>query len=111
LLQVRGRPEAGLAAVEIAEDFAEDRERAAESLEVLAMFLRDLIARIGGSGPEHLLVPDQAAVLDELASKVSAAQAFEGLDALRTATLALEGNGAPRLQLEAAALHLGGLVA
>jgi DNA polymerase-3 subunit delta' len=111
LLQVRGRPEAGLAAVEIAEDFAEDRERAAESLEVLAMFLRDLIARIGGSGPEHLLVPDQAAVLDELTSKVSAAQAFEGLDALRTATLALEGNGAPRLQLEAAALHLGGLVA
>jgi DNA polymerase-3 subunit delta' len=111
LLQVRGRPEAGLAAVEIAEDFAEDRERATESLEVLAMFLRDLLARIGGTGPEYLLVPDTAAALDELAGKVSAAQALEGLDALRMATLAIEGNGAPRLQLEAAALHLGGLVA
>ena len=33
------------------------------------------------------------------------------LEALRAAALALEGNGAPRLQLEAAALHLGGLVA
>ena len=111
LLQARGRPEAGLVAVEIAEDFAEDRERASESLELLAMLLRDLLARIGGSGPEQLLVPDKVAALDALAGRVSAAQALEGLDALRTATLALEQNGAPRLQIEAAALHLGGLVA
>lgn len=111
LLHARGRPEAGLAAVELAEEFGADRERAAEALEMLAVFLRDLLASGGGSAPEHLLLPDRAAVLGELAKKVSPAEALEGLEALRAAALALEGNGAPRLQLEAAALHLGGLVA
>jgi DNA polymerase-3 subunit delta' len=111
LLRSRGRPEAGLTAVELAEEFAEDRERATEAVEVLATFLRDLLAVQGGTAAEHLLVPDKVAVLTELSSKVSPAEALEGLVALRDAALALEGNGAARLQLEAAALHLGGLAA
>jgi DNA polymerase-3 subunit delta' len=118
LLRGRGKPEAGLAAVELAEQFAEDRERAIEAVEVLAMFLRDLLVIQGQAGPADagekppvLLVPDQAAVLAELAVKVSPAQVLEGLAALNQAALALEGNGAARLQLEAAALHLGGLAA
>jgi DNA polymerase-3 subunit delta' len=111
LLQSRGRPEAALAAVELAEEFAEDRERAAESLEVLAMLLRDVVAAGGGASPETLLVPAQAAAFVALAKKVSPAEAFEALDALRAAWTSLDGNGAPRLQLEAAALHLGGWVA
>ncbi len=111
LLQARGRPEAALAAVEIAEEFAEDRERAAEALEVLAVLLRDMLASGGGSVPQHLLLPDRAAMIGDLARRVSPAEALESLEALRAAALALEGNGGPRLQLEAAALHLGGLVA
>ena len=111
LLRGRGRPEAGLAAVGLAEGFAEDRERAAEAVEVLATFLRDLLAVQGGAAAEYLLAPDKAAVLAELAGQLSPAEALEGLTALRDAALALEGNGGPRLQLEAAALHLGGLAA
>ncbi len=111
LLKARGRPEAGLAAVEIGEEFAEDRTQAVEALEVLAMFLRDVLAKAGGARTEHLLSPDQLAGLEDLAGKLSPAAALEGLDALRMAALAIEGNGAARLQLEAAALHLGGLAA
>ena len=48
--------------------------------------------------------------LREVAASVSPRELLEGIDVLGAAVSAVEGNGAPRLQLEAAFLTIAGTV-
>jgi DNA polymerase III subunit delta' len=109
LLRGRGKPDAALRALDLAQEFSEDRERTGEALEVMAAFLRDVVASQAGVSVEHLLSPDQAPVLAELSGRLSAPEVLRSLDALREAVVAIEANGGLRLQMEAAALRIGGV--
>ena len=109
LLRDHGRAGGASAALELAETAAEGRERAVELLEVLASSLRDILLVRGGADSRWLLGADRAEALASLAKARSTAQLLAGLDDLAEASLALEGNSSPRLQVEAAALRLTGL--
>jgi hypothetical protein len=108
LLRERGKPGAVAAALELAEQL-DGREQVAEAIELLAASSRDLLAARSGVADARLLSPDRARSWVTIGEGVSAAQLLQGIAALAEASLALEGNGAPRLQLEAAALRLGGV--
>lgn len=109
LVEGQGTPVAALTALELAQEFSDDREKAAEALEVLIAFWRDLLVCQQPVLSASLLAPDQMEMLSALATGLSPGQVLAGLAALRDAALALDGNGGPRLQLEAAALRLGGV--
>ncbi len=109
LLKEHGKAKAALAALALAEGSADGREEAAETLEILASALRDVLLLRGGAEARWLLTPDLASELARLAQGQSEARLLCALDDLARAATALEGNGSPRLQVEAAALRVGGL--
>ncbi len=113
LLGSRGAGAEGSGSIVDALDLAEvrggDRERALEALRSAAWYLRDaLLAQGGGDGAVVNL--DRLGDLRDLSSRLRPAELLEGLEAVRAAIEAVEGNGAPRLQLEAAFLQLAGTV-
>jgi DNA polymerase III subunit delta' len=109
LYQHRGTPEATVSALSFAEHFGADRDGALQTTGEVALWLRDLLRFLctgeGGSG----LLPSGAkpADLSQLASRVHPVDVLDGFDALEEAVLALQSNGAARLQLEALGLKLG----
>lgn len=109
LLEQHGKAKAALAALALAEGSADGREEAAETLEILASALRDVLLLRGGAEARWILTPDLARDLTGLSRGQSEGRLLGALDDLAKAALALEGNGSPRLQIEAAALRLGGL--
>ena len=109
LISARGEDAAILAALELAEDAGSDRERATEALRAIAWILRDLLLVGDGALPaEALLNVDLDPALRALGAGVDPAFLLRSLEAVREALSAIDGNGAPRLQLEAALLRLAG---
>jgi DNA polymerase-3 subunit delta' len=98
-----------LEALDLAEVRGSDRERSLEALRSAAWYLRDALLVQGGTSDDIVNV-DRLDDLSEVAGKVHPHELLSGLDALRRAISAIEGNGAPRLQLEAAFLNLAGTV-
>jgi DNA polymerase-3 subunit delta' len=98
-------------ALDLAEARGADRERSLEALRSAAWYLRDALLLQGGGGAEAEIVNvDRVDDLRDVAARVPAHELFSGVEALRRAIGAIEGNGAPRLQLEAAFLNLAGTV-
>ncbi len=132
ILKSRGTGAEGSGAILEALDLAEvrgsDRERSLEALRSAAWYLRDaLLVQGGGRKPAlpadgrrpeagasdpflDIVNVDRLGDLREVASRVQAHELVSGLEALRHAISAIEGNGSPRLQLEAAFLNLSGTV-
>jgi DNA polymerase III gamma/tau subunit len=98
-----------LEALDLAEVRSSDRERSLEALRSAAWYLRDALLVQGGTDLDIVNV-DRLGDLRDVASRVQAHELLSGLEALRRAITAIEGNGAPRLQLEAAFLNLAGTV-
>jgi DNA polymerase III subunit delta' len=108
LLSKRGTPSAGLTALAFAERFSDDREAAMLAAGEVAAVLRDLLRVMSVAGTEVPSVnPDRLTRLREVASHLAPSDLLDGLQALEEAIVALQSNGAARLQLEAAALKLG----
>jgi DNA polymerase-3 subunit delta' len=108
LLSSRGSWQATLLALALAEHFSDDRERALQAAGEAAVFLGDLLRVMSDPGGNVSLAnADKLPQLRELASRLVPADVLDGLDSLEEAILALQGNGAARLQLEAMALKLG----
>jgi DNA polymerase III subunit delta' len=113
ILKSRGTGAEGAGAILEALDLAEvrgsDRERSLEALRSAAWYLRDALLVQGGTELDIVNV-DRLDDLRDVAARVHAHALLGGLEALRRAITAIEGNGAPRLQLEAAFLNLAGTV-
>jgi hypothetical protein len=113
ILKLRGTGAEGsgaiLEALDLAEVRSSDRERSLEALRSAAWYLRDALLVQGGTDLDIVNV-DRLGDLRDVASRVQAHELLSGLEALRRAITAIEGNGAPRLQLEAAFLNLAGTV-
>ncbi|MHB8420866.1 MAG: DNA polymerase III subunit delta' [Myxococcales bacterium] len=113
ILASRGTGAEGAGAILEALDLAEvrgaDRDRALESLRHSAWYLRDALL-VQGGGDAEVVNFDRLGELREAAARLRPAELLDGLEAVRTAIAAIEGNGAPRLQLEAAFLRLAGTV-
>lgn len=113
ILRSRGTGAEGSGAILEALDLAEvrgsDRERSLEALRSAAWYLRDALLVQGGTDLDIVNV-DRLDDLRDVASRVQPHELLSGLEALRHAITAIEGNGAPRLQLEAAFLNLAGTV-
>ena len=111
LFRQRGSPEAAIGALSFAERFGEDREQALQTTGDLAFWLRDLLRYLStGEGGGNLLPAGETeAGLAQLTANLGPSEVLDGFDALEETVVALQGNGAARLQLEALALKLGSL--
>lgn len=112
ILASRGQGAEGTGAILEALDLAEvrgaDRDRALEALRAAAWYLRDALL-VRGGGEAAAVNFDRLEDL-KVAARLSPRELLDGLEALRGAITAIEGNGQPRLQLEAAFLRLAGTV-
>jgi hypothetical protein len=75
----------------------------------VALWLRDLLRFLStGEGGDGLLPQgEKPAALIGLTERLQPTEVLDGIDALEETVIALQGNGAARLQLEALALKLG----
>ncbi|MHB1845656.1 MAG: DNA polymerase III subunit delta', partial [Deltaproteobacteria bacterium] len=112
LLELAAKPDseaASLLALTLADELSE-RADALAALRDAALVWRDLLVSSGGGGAELLVVapalPALAPALAKAALTIDPPRLLRGLEALREAIAAIDGNGQPRLQLEAAFLRL-----
>ena len=96
-----------LEALDLAEVRGTDRERALEALRYAAWYLRDaLLVQSGNEG--SVMNFDRMDHLRRSAGRLRRPELFDAIEAVRQGIAAIEGNGAPRLQLEAVFLRVAG---
>ncbi len=94
------KPGDARAALAVASDFGEDREKAAVNLEVLAAWYRDVASVAGGADATMLINADLAGLARDSASRIGAAEALRRAEQCAATKNALRGNASPKLQLE-----------
>lgn len=91
------------------EMLAKKRDLVEESLEIITMWLRDLL--VVGYAPAHVLNQDRRDAIDKAAQKVKPAQLLEQINAVNHARVALQHNTNLRLTLDAMVLTMSGVTA
>ena len=104
LEQIDRRPPAALLA--FAERLSKNRDTAAEALDVILTWLRDLL--VVRYAPSHVLNSDRTDGLREIAPHLPVEVALDRLGAVESARLGIRGHANLRLTLETLAFQLAG---
>ncbi len=88
------------------EILAKKKDLVEESLEIITMWLRDIL--VFGTDPQRVLNQDRLEALSVAAKQVSQAQLLQQIDAVDRALAALRSNTNVRLTLDAMALQMAG---
>jgi DNA polymerase-3 subunit delta' len=88
------------------ERLAKKKDLVEESLEIITMWLRDIL--VFGTDPQRVLNQDRLEALSAAAKQVNRAQLLQQIDAVDRASAALRSNTNVRLTLDAMALQMAG---
>ena len=91
---------------DLAESLGEDKEALRENLDLLRLWLRDLLILKETDQPTYLVNEDLKNELSNMAYRLSCSNIFEKVQIVNEAQLALQGNVNPRLAMETMFLKL-----